>query len=161
MNKLLYYGHWTDKRKYIPFISVTQKVVKSCGSKMATCYMMYIMYDVHKASSLYKKTCRQSFFMYNFFFIVFFPFFFFSSFWSNLTNIFPTLRDHNGNKKSLYGKSPHQPKTCLFSSPPGKTPSHQIFIPLLPPQIFKLPPNKNIILSVVLATVPFLAHRAC
>ena len=76
MNKLLYYGHWTDKRKYIPYISVTQKVVKSCGSKMATCYMMYIMYDVHKASSLYKKTCRQSFFMYNFFFIVFFPFFF-------------------------------------------------------------------------------------
>ena len=136
MIHLLYCRHWTDKRKYIPYISVTHKVVKSCGSNMTTCYMMYIMYDVHKASSLYKRTCRQSFFMYNFFFVFFISFFFFSSFWSNLSNIFPTLRDHNGNKKSLYGKSPHQPKTCLFSSPPWKN--------SIPPNFYSLIPSPNL-----------------
>ena len=161
MNKLLYYGHWTDKRKYIPYISVTQKVVKSCGSKMATCYMMYIMYDVHKASSLYKKTCRQSFFMYNFFFIVFFPFFSFLHFdliWLTFSLPWGITMEI---RKVYMAKVLTSEKHAYFPHPPWKTPSHQIFIPLFPSQIFKLPPNKNIILAVVLATVPFLAHRAC
>ena len=64
-------------------------------------------------------------------------------------------------RKVYMAKVPPSQKRAYFPHPPGKTPSHQIFIPLFPPQIFKLPPNKNIILSVVLATVPFLAHRAC
>ena len=61
MINLLYYGQWTDKRKYIPYISVTHKVLKSCGSKMATWAHVC---DVHGASSLYKKTCRWSSFIY-------------------------------------------------------------------------------------------------
>ena len=52
---LLYYKHWTDKWKYIPYMSVTQKVLKSCRSKMAT--LEHNVCDVHGASSLYIKTC--------------------------------------------------------------------------------------------------------
>ena len=62
---LLYYGHWTDKQKYIPYISVTQKVLKSCRSKMAT--LAYDVCDVHGASSLYIQTCpvgKVLFYMY-------------------------------------------------------------------------------------------------
>ena len=55
---LLYYKHWTDKWKYIPYISVTHKVLKSCRSKMAT--LAHDVCDVHGASSLYIKTCWQS-----------------------------------------------------------------------------------------------------
>ena len=58
MINLLYYGHWTDKQKYIPFISVTHKKLKSCRNKMAT--WAQEVYDVHEASSLYKKTCWWS-----------------------------------------------------------------------------------------------------
>ena len=56
--KLLYYKHWTDKWKYMPYISVTHKVPKSCRSKMAT--LEHDVCDVHVASSLYIKTCWQS-----------------------------------------------------------------------------------------------------
>ena len=55
---LLYYKHCTDKWKYIPYISVTHKVVKSCRSKMAT--LEHGVCDVHGASSLYIKNCWQS-----------------------------------------------------------------------------------------------------
>ena len=48
MINLLYYKHWTDKQKYIPYISVAHKVLKSCRSKMATWCMW----------------CTRSFFMY-------------------------------------------------------------------------------------------------
>ena len=58
MINLLYYKHWTDKWKYIPYISVTHKVLKSCRSKMAT--LAHDVCDVHGASSLYIKTCWQS-----------------------------------------------------------------------------------------------------
>ena len=50
MINLLYYRHWTDKQKYIPYISVTYKVLKSCRSKMAT--WAHDVYDLHEASSL-------------------------------------------------------------------------------------------------------------
>ena len=55
---LLYYEHWTDKWKYIPYISETRKVLKSCRSKMAT--WTHDVCDVHGASSLCMKTCWQS-----------------------------------------------------------------------------------------------------
>ena len=58
MIHLLYCRHWTDKRKYIPYISVTHKVLKSCRSKMAT--LAHDVYDMHGAFSLYIKTCCQS-----------------------------------------------------------------------------------------------------
>ena len=53
MINLLYYVHRTEKRKYIPYISVTHKVLKSCKSKMAT--LAHDVCDVHGASLLYKK----------------------------------------------------------------------------------------------------------
>ena len=56
---LLYYEHWTDKRRYIPYISVAHKVLKSCRSKMAN-----FVCDVHGAPSLYLKNCWQSSFIY-------------------------------------------------------------------------------------------------
>ena len=46
---LLYYKHWTDKWKYIPYISVTHKVLKSCRSKMTT--LEHNVCDKHGASS--------------------------------------------------------------------------------------------------------------
>ena len=55
---LLYYKHWTGKWKYIPCISVTHKVLKSCRSKMAT--LAHDVCDVHGASSLYIKSRWQS-----------------------------------------------------------------------------------------------------
>ena len=46
---LLCYKNWTDKRKYIPYISVTHNVLKSCRSKMATWPMIYVMYtELHR-----------------------------------------------------------------------------------------------------------------
>ena len=66
MINLLYYRHWTDKQKYIPYISVTYKVLKSCRSKMAT--WAHDVYDVHEASSLY-KTCWWSSFIYIYIYI--------------------------------------------------------------------------------------------
>ena len=54
---LFYYGHWTDKRKYIPYIYVTHKALKSCRSKMVT--WAHDVYDVHEASPLYKKTFSE------------------------------------------------------------------------------------------------------
>ena len=57
MINLFYYEHWTDKLKYIPYISVTHKVLKSSRSKMAT---LAHVCDVHGASSLYIKTCWES-----------------------------------------------------------------------------------------------------
>ena len=42
---------YIDKWKYIPYISVTHKVLKSCRSKMAT--LAHDLCDVHGASSLY------------------------------------------------------------------------------------------------------------
>ena len=62
MIHLLYCRHWTDKRKYIPYISVTHKVLKSCRSKMAT--WANDVYDVHETSSSHKETCRRSSFIY-------------------------------------------------------------------------------------------------
>ena len=58
----LHYGHWADKRKCMPYISVTRKVLKSCRSKMAT--WAHDVYDVHEAYLLYEKTCQQSSFIY-------------------------------------------------------------------------------------------------
>ena len=55
---LLYYKHWTDKWKYIPYISMTHKVLKSCRSKIVT--LEHDVSDVHGASSLYIKTYLQS-----------------------------------------------------------------------------------------------------
>ena len=49
--------HWTDKWKYIPYIFVTHKVLKSCRIKMAT--LAHDVCDVHGASLLYIKTCWQ------------------------------------------------------------------------------------------------------
>ena len=43
---------------HIPHIYVTQKVLKSCRSKMDT--LAHDACDVHRASSLYIKTCWQS-----------------------------------------------------------------------------------------------------
>ena len=60
MINLFYYEHWTDKWKYIPYTSVTHKVL---GSKMATLAHVCVC-DVHGASSLKIKTCCQSFFIY-------------------------------------------------------------------------------------------------
>ena len=57
---LLYYEHWTDKQKYIPYISVTLKVLKSCRSKMVT--SAHDVCDVHGASSVNVKPCWQKFF---------------------------------------------------------------------------------------------------
>ena len=54
----LYYKHWTEKWKYIPYISVTHKVLKSCRSKMAT--LAHDVCNVHGASSLFIKTFWQS-----------------------------------------------------------------------------------------------------
>ena len=100
---LLYYKHWTDKWKYIPYISVAHKVLKSCRSKMAT--LEHEMYrdhehehemeheiadvcDVHGASSLYIKTC-----------------------WQSLYRVSPT---------GGMGESPHQSKIYSFTpSPPN------------------------------------------
>ena len=53
---LLHYKHWTDKWKYIPYLSATQKVLKSCRSKVA--HDVSLAHDVsyvHGASTLYKK----------------------------------------------------------------------------------------------------------
>ena len=63
----LYYGHWTDKGKYIPYISVVRisqsaQVLKSCRSKIAT--WAHGVYDAHEASSLFRKTCRWGSFIY-------------------------------------------------------------------------------------------------
>ena len=55
MINLLYYKHWTQ---YIPYISVTHTVPKSCRNKMAT--LAHDACDVHGAFSLYIKTCWQS-----------------------------------------------------------------------------------------------------
>ena len=44
--------------QYITYISVTHKVFKSCRSKMAT--LVHDVCDVHRAFSLYIKTCWQS-----------------------------------------------------------------------------------------------------
>ena len=52
----------TDKRKFIPYISATYKVLKSCRSTIAI--WPHDVYDVHEVSSLYKKTCWQSSFIY-------------------------------------------------------------------------------------------------
>ena len=49
---------WTDKWKYIPYISVTHTKLKSCRSKMTT--LTHDVCDVHGAFSLYIKTCWQS-----------------------------------------------------------------------------------------------------
>ena len=56
----LYYEYWTNKWKYIPYISVTHKVLKFCRSKTAT--LAPDVCDVHGASSLYTNTCWQKFF---------------------------------------------------------------------------------------------------
>ena len=61
MINLLYYVHRTEKRKYIPYISVTHKVLKSCKSKMAT--LAHDVCDVHGASSLYKKPVGEVVFL--------------------------------------------------------------------------------------------------
>ena len=68
MINLWYYGHWTGKGKYIPYISVTHKVLRSCRSKMVT--SAHEVYDVQKTSSLYKETCRYSYFIYMY---IYFP----------------------------------------------------------------------------------------
>ena len=60
--KLLNYEHLTEKRKYIAYISVTSKVLKSSRSKMAT--LAQDVCHVHGASSLYIKSCWQIFFIY-------------------------------------------------------------------------------------------------
>ena len=62
VKNLLYYKHWTDKWKYILYISVTHKVFKSCRSEMAT--WTHDVCDVLGASSLCIKTCWQSSFIY-------------------------------------------------------------------------------------------------
>ena len=58
----LYYNHWTDKWKYIPYISVTRKVLTYLShiqwSKMTT--LEHDLCDVHRASSLYMKSSWQS-----------------------------------------------------------------------------------------------------
>ena len=61
--KLLYYKYWIDKWKYIyiPYISVTKKVLKSWRGKMATWALDVL--DVHGASSLYIETYWQSLFI--------------------------------------------------------------------------------------------------
>ena len=56
---LLYYEHWTVKRKYISYIAVTLKVIKSCKIKMTI--LAHDVCDVHGASLLYIKTCWQKF----------------------------------------------------------------------------------------------------
>ena len=48
----------TLNTQYIPYISVTHKVLKSCRSKMAT--LAHDVCDVHGAFLLYVKTCWQS-----------------------------------------------------------------------------------------------------
>ena len=55
---LLHYKHWTDKWKYILYISAAHKVLKSCISKIAT--LAHDVCHVHRAFSLYRKTCWQS-----------------------------------------------------------------------------------------------------
>ena len=47
-NKFIVLQTLTDKWKYIPYISVTHKVLKSCRSKMAT--LEHDVCDVHRAS---------------------------------------------------------------------------------------------------------------
>ena len=59
---LLYYKHSREKWKYIPYISVPHKVLKSFRSKMAT--STHDICNEHGASSTYKKTCWQSSFIY-------------------------------------------------------------------------------------------------
>ena len=59
--------HWADKRKYIPYISVAHKALKSRRSKMAI--WAHDVCDVHGASSLYIKICCQSSFIYYVFYI--------------------------------------------------------------------------------------------
>ena len=61
---LLYYEHWTDKWIYIPYISVTHKVLKSCRSKMTT--LANDVCDVLGASSLQIKTCWQNPFIHTY-----------------------------------------------------------------------------------------------
>ena len=86
MIDLLHYKHRTDKRKYISYISVTHKVLKSCRSKMAT--LEHDVCDVHEASLLYIKTCWQSLYM-----------------------VFPTGRgmgESPTNQKSAHSSPPHK-----------------------------------------------------
>ena len=64
---LLNYEHLTDKRKYITYISVTSKVLKSSRSKMVT--LAQDVCDVHGASSLYIKSCREILYLYKIIFI--------------------------------------------------------------------------------------------
>ena len=66
-NKLIVYEHWTDKWKYIPYISVAQTVLKSCGSKMAT--LAHDVCDAYGTSLLYIKTCWESSFIYIYIYI--------------------------------------------------------------------------------------------
>ena len=58
---LSYYKHSTEKWKYIPYISVTHKVLISFRSKMVVC--AHDVCKVHGASSSYMKTCCQTFFI--------------------------------------------------------------------------------------------------
>ena len=61
MTNLLCYKHSTEKWKYILYISVTHKVLKSFRSKMVIC--AHDVWKVHGASSSYIKTCWQTFFI--------------------------------------------------------------------------------------------------
>ena len=79
----------TSENIYVSYISVTQKVLKSCQSKMAT--WAHAACDVHRAS-LYIETCWQSSFimhMYN--------------------RVLPT---------EGMGSPPYQPKICSFPPHP-------------------------------------------
>ena len=62
MINLWYEGHWTDKWKYIPYITVRHKVLNSWRGKMVT--WGHDAYDVREASSFYKKTCWYKKFAY-------------------------------------------------------------------------------------------------
>ena len=116
VKNLLYYKHWTDKLKYIPYISVTPKVLKSCRSRMAT--LEHNVCDVHGASSLYIKTC-----------------------WKSLYRVFPIWGIGEFTTKQKFAHSPHPHQICI--------PSHQKSIQ--PNKIIK-----TLVLTVVIAPVPFL-----
>ena len=87
---LLYYKHWTEKWKCIPYIYVTHK---SCRSKMAT--LEHDVCDVHGASSSLYVMCTL----------------YIKTYWQGFYRVFPTRG---------MGESLHPPKIYSFTpSPPN------------------------------------------
>ena len=150
MINLLYYEHWSDKWKYILYISVTHKVLKSCRSKMST--LAHDVCDVHGASSLYMKTCWQSSLIYVITYIYIYIYIYMVYIYTGFSLL------------GRWGESPYPATNLLIPSSS-------------PPNFYSLPPkdnstqqkNKKVIFSCshcsctifVWISYSFLKHRSC